>query len=463
MGERPDEIERRDPLTGGLGAEGETGGYAPDVTWGVRDTVTDTSDTGAFGGTVEATTPVDTDDDLEATRAQIEETRADMTETIDAIQQRLSPQNLAQQAKETVRDATIGKAEAAVNNAGETAKGFGSIALETIRQNPIPAALAGISIGWLLTRGRQQSSAPRYYRTDTYSYGGPSQGYAGNVGTYPYGEYDSKYAYDAERDQSSGVGQTMSRAQEAAGNAVGQAQSVVGETVSQAQDAAGRVASQVGDTASNVASQVSELNLIDTVRQNPIPAALVGIGLGWLYMNSRNQSSGAGYYPYRSYSYGQTTTPYRDYDYGYGDQSSRSSGGQAMDQVQAAASNAVNQAQDTAGQLAGQAQNVAGQVQNQVNQLGDTAQYRAQRAAGGFQQLLQEQPLAVGAAAAAVGLAIGLAVPETPQENQFFGPARDNLVDQAQQAAQQAAEKVQTVAQEAVSAAKDEAQNQGLA
>lgn len=53
----------------------------------------------------------DTDDttvEIEQTRAEIESTRAEMHDTIDAIQAKLSPDNLKQQAKDTVRDATIG-------------------------------------------------------------------------------------------------------------------------------------------------------------------------------------------------------------------------------------------------------------------------------------------------------------------------------------------------------------------
>ena len=33
--------------------------------------------------------------------------------------------------------------------------------------------------------------------------------------------------------------------------------------------------------------------MMDTIRQNPIPAAMVGIGLGWLFMNRRSSSQGS--------------------------------------------------------------------------------------------------------------------------------------------------------------------------
>jgi predicted Holliday junction resolvase-like endonuclease len=81
------------------------------------------------------------DADIEAQhiRQEIEQTRAEMSSTIDAIQQKLSPEVVAEQAKEAareavhntvehakeaVREATIGKAEEVVRNVADTAQGF---------------------------------------------------------------------------------------------------------------------------------------------------------------------------------------------------------------------------------------------------------------------------------------------------------------------------------------------------
>lgn len=91
---------------------------------------------------------------------QIEQTMADISETIDAIQVKLSPDRLKHRAKEMVREATIGRvertvedtverAESALHNAGETARGVSCIIVEMVRQNPVPSALVGIGLGWL--------------------------------------------------------------------------------------------------------------------------------------------------------------------------------------------------------------------------------------------------------------------------------------------------------------------------
>jgi len=52
---------------------------------------------------------------------QIERTRADMAETIDAIQEKLDPRTLKRQAQDAARAATIGRVESAVSAADEKA------------------------------------------------------------------------------------------------------------------------------------------------------------------------------------------------------------------------------------------------------------------------------------------------------------------------------------------------------
>lgn len=288
----------------------------------------------------------DSDFELEQSRVQIEQTRSEMSTTIDAIQEKLSPQNIAQQAKDTVKEATVGKAQEMmsnagdtasdlVNNAGSSARGFGSTLIGTVKANPVPAAIAGIGLSWLFMSGRKQSSGG----TDSNSY---SNQYGSNLPGYNPGRSgQSGYGYERQSDSSP------------LGSRLGATQDKVGDLAGQAQGKASDVAGQVQDTAGQVAGQV----------------------------------------------------------------------------------------QDTAGQLA------------------DSAQYGAQRAQTAFQQALHSNPLAVGAAAIAVGAAIGLSIPETDKENQLLGETRDDVMQQAQHTVQEKAQQVQTVAQQAVGAAKDAAQH----
>ena len=76
--------------------------------------------------------------------------------------------------------------------------------------------------------------------------------------------------------------------------------------------------------------------------------------------------------------------------------------------------------------------------------------------------MVRENPLAMGAVAIGAGAAVGLAIPQSAQEHEVMGEARDTFVEKAQEKAQDAQERVQRVAEEAQSAAKEEASNQGL-
>jgi hypothetical protein len=100
----------------------------------------------------------DETDSPEAIRANIQETRAHMSEVVDAIQAKLAPERLTQEAKEMVKDATVRKVEKMANMTMHKADTWRSQMMETIRQNPIPAALVGIGLGWLLIEGTRSSS-----------------------------------------------------------------------------------------------------------------------------------------------------------------------------------------------------------------------------------------------------------------------------------------------------------------
>jgi Protein of unknown function (DUF3618) len=66
-------------------------------------------------------------DEVAASRAEVEQTRAEMGETIDAIQEKLEPRNLKEQAT-------------------TVARGTASELLEAIRNNPTFVAIAGMTV-----------------------------------------------------------------------------------------------------------------------------------------------------------------------------------------------------------------------------------------------------------------------------------------------------------------------------
>ncbi|MGZ8475259.1 MAG: DUF3618 domain-containing protein [Candidatus Limnocylindria bacterium] len=140
-------------------------------------------------------------------RADIEETRLEMGETLSELGDRLEPSRLMDQAKENVREATIGRVE-------ETAKGVSEMVMETIKRNPIPAAIAGTGLA-LLWVNRNSGKGSKGSKGSN----GYSQAYRSN-GFRP----EQKNGFDVSRvgDVAADVGQNV-------GQAVGQ----VGESATQ--------------------------------------------------------------------------------------------------------------------------------------------------------------------------------------------------------------------------------------
>ena len=101
-------------------------------------------------------------------RSRIERTRAELGQTIDAIQDRLSPRRMMHDARETLSDATIGRARRLANRVTEavhTGNGTPSVSavLDRARSNPTTTALIGTASGALLlalvTRSRRPTLA----------------------------------------------------------------------------------------------------------------------------------------------------------------------------------------------------------------------------------------------------------------------------------------------------------------
>jgi ElaB/YqjD/DUF883 family membrane-anchored ribosome-binding protein len=186
----------------------------------------------------------ETGEDPNRIRGDIEGTRTQMSQTIDEIQERLSPQRLVNETKETVREATLGRAEQVVNEATDTARSAGQGIWATIRENPIPTALVGIGLGWLFYKSRERmpSGESRYMAHDGY-YRPSGAGYGGPVYRAPVDQRDQAGAGDRVKDKASQVtGQAADQAQRLAGQAgdkarqaAGQAQETMGQFTDQAQ------------------------------------------------------------------------------------------------------------------------------------------------------------------------------------------------------------------------------------
>lgn len=250
---------------------------------------------------------VDYEEDAEQIRAEIEDTRADMSQTINEIQERLSPEHLMGQVKETVREATIGKVERV---------------METI-----------------------------------------------------------------------------------------------GEVTEPAREALGRAGTTIKEAGTSVGN---------SMWKNPIPLALIGLGVGMLWMKSRRGNG------YDDWSRSTSLRPKRQ---------NLSGAGQTNPTSGAYNEGTFDQVKETAG-------NLANRSTEALSNLGSKAKESATEVSSRFGQLLRDNPLAVGAVAMAAGTAVGLALPSTRFESEYIGETSEMLVDKAQEVARGAIDKVQDAAKQ---------------
>lgn len=244
--------------------------------------------------------------------------------------------------------------------------------------------------------------------------------------------------------------QARDAAKEVAEFAIGEAKAAVRELAGQAGAAVrGATVGRVEQVAVQTrdAAQQAQTGFFGVIRQHPIPAAMAAIGIGWLWTH-------------RSGSGGQQTTPAYGYGPGYGadyevwsgragrqdhGRGQDSGGAQPLEAAGQTVGQAAEQAQHAAGQAVG---HVAEQVQHAAGRAQEAVDQTRHQAKGAFWQMLEANPLAVGALGAVVGGAAALLLPETEQENRLLGEVRDRVVDRVQEVAGDAVDKVEQVAAE---------------
>lgn len=255
----------------------------------------------------------------------------------------------------------------------------------------------------------------------------------------------------------------------------------------------------------DVEHEVSETGrgIWETIKDNPIPAGMVGVGLAWLMANGASHSRerhsryGTGYRAYPEgpgspyatgftgageevylgsvgtggmYAAGYSRTidveaplP-REYE-GEGEgridemkgrageaaERVREKGEHAVETAREKGEHAVDAARERTSELAHRASEGMHDVRDRARHWADETQYRARRMERRVEDSVQENPLAAGAIAAALGFAAGMIIPETRKEHEMFGPTRDRVMDRAQDSVRRAGQKAKEAAKETAS------------
>ncbi len=371
------------------------------------------------GGTDPALYNSQTDsDDI---RRDIDQTRSEMDRTIDEFAERLRPRNLFDDMMCAVRDSVFGsndrpaqfQSRQVSEQLSSVAGSAGRSLVDAVRENPVPAALMGAGLAWLLF----EDKAERSYRRMRHDYN--QRGYRGDrwqdPGTHsgsfvdartgkPYAEsYGAGYEdvnYDGEPDVC-----PPSLKDKAAGAA----------------SSVKHAASAVGDSLSSAASKASHV------------AGKTAHAVKGASDKTRDAASRAG-------------------------RSARSAG-RSVGEYGRSAGSSMRHAGSAVGEYSHSA---ADSMRHYGHAVSDGVSHGVDVGRERFDRALEDKPLVVGLAAMAAGLLAGFALPHTRTEDRMYGRTSDQLKDEARRRGEEALEEGKEVAMHVADTALGDAEGQGL-
>ena len=175
-------------------------------------------------------------------------------------------------------------------------------------------------------------------------------------------------------------------------------------------------------------------------KNHPVPSLLIGSGVAWLLSEAAGDDE-------RQTSQSSTIAKAKD--------AAVDAIGDAKHKVVEVAEKIHEKTDDLAHQAVVSSRETA---RNVGHHLADG--YRASTEK--FTQAADEYPLAIGAAFAALGVLVGLALPRTRKEDELMGEQSDHLVDAAKEKGEQLLETGKAIGERVMEAAKNEAADQGL-
>jgi len=191
---------------------------------------------------------------------EIERTRERMSSNIDALGERLSPDNLKQQAKEAI----AGKAQDMVANVGDQARETGGRMIDFITENPLPVAAVTLGAIWLFSMRRGSRSEVSGDRMARFAYTGPER---------------------RQPNGRPGLGRRLVDRAASVRDTVGDAASHAGERIGELKDRAEQRAGKLGGTA-RARARDAKGGLKHMLAENPLAlaagAVVLGLALGML-------------------------------------------------------------------------------------------------------------------------------------------------------------------------------------
>jgi ElaB/YqjD/DUF883 family membrane-anchored ribosome-binding protein len=164
-------------------------------------------------------------------------------------------------------------------------------------------------------------------------------------------------------------------------------------------------------------------NMGQTVKANPIPLLLTSVGLAWLYASRNDTGPNAG---------SRFTVAAPD--------TAGSEDASVLERARDVGAEVSRNVSDRWNQTRTRVADTAARVADSAHEARDTLMQQKERAVQGYNHLLRDNPLALGAIGIAVGALLAAVLPATEPENRLMGEASDQLADKARQAVQAGAE-----------------------
>lgn len=210
---------------------------------------------------------------------------------------------------------------------------------------------------------------------------------------------------------------------------------------------------RVQHMATNTRERITETGrgLAQTVRDNPLPAAMAAAGIGWLLLSSRNERStprftdGVG-----DYLPDETDKSRMESGMRHAAETVSGKAHELTERVQETGHRVAQRAQETTQRVAQRARETGARVAERADHAMHRARDRARTAAHRVENQYEESPIGLGVVALAVGLAVGLSIPATRREAELMGNARDKLVDKTRETVASTTDRVERVIERAI-------------
>ena len=200
-------------------------------------------------------------------------------------------------------------------------------------------------------------------------------------------------------------------------------------------------------------------DLGEAVRKNPLSAALIGMGVLWLFTGSRPVETAGDFVR----NAGLDRIPGAAGNAFDAARSSVRSGTEAIDERVASVKGAAREgAVDALDNATRYGRDYADRASEYVTSIPGIGVDIFDTVRSNLSDVFRAQPLALGAIGIAIGAGIAAALPATELETDYLGETSDNVKAKAAEFAAEQTDRVTTVAENVVDAVTEEARKQGL-